>query len=117
MKNIFYCIFYAGALLGAFTLNWLDPAAALVLVVLFPIVALHLLERFGYFEIIEERPSKFPILDKVHEWGMEDDEAYKTYGHAIINELNMLVEDARQKWADAVQHRDKFIKNTKEIKT
>lgn len=116
MKNIFYAIFYAGALFGVMAFDMLSAAPAVLLVIAFPLIGLYLAERFGYFEVLEEPPSKFPILDKVHAWGMEDDEAYKTYGHAIVNEMNAYVEDLRREWVDAVQSRDRFIENVKGMK-
>lgn len=116
MRTIFFGVYAFGALLSAVSMLLLEPAAAAMIVVVTPMAAMWVAERFGWVQFhhidIEHNVEQWAngFMAKAAREGLSDEEALEKYGQAIINEVSDRISHAEAQVAEMKRNRNEMIR-------
>jgi membrane-bound lytic murein transglycosylase B len=122
LRTIFYGIYAFGAVLSALCMLLLDPAIAMMVVMITPLAAMWGAEQFGLIHFrhinldneVEQWANSF--LEKAAREGLTDEQALEKYGQQIINEVENRIVHAEAQVTEMKRSRNEMIRIMREDK-
>jgi hypothetical protein len=123
LRTIFYGIYAFGAVLSALCMLLLDPAIAMMVVMVTPLAAMWGAEQFGWIHFrhinlddddAQQWANSF--LEKAAREGLTDEQALEKYGQQIINEVENRIVHAEAQVTEMKRSRNEMIRIMREDK-
>ncbi len=120
MRTIFFGVYALGALLSALCMLFLDPAVAIAIVMVTPLVAMWAAEHFGMIQFhhidIDEEAELMAnsLLARAARDGLTDKQALDKYGQALINEVDNHIGHTEAQLAKMKLNRNEMIRMMQE---
>jgi hypothetical protein len=125
MKQIFFGVYFLGAVMAVLAATYLDPFTAAVTLVLFPLAALELLIMSGRVQFHEGHPDehlnetdaqRFPAMAESDAKDMSDDEAIEKFGQQLVNEMSLMITEKESELNEMRSVRDDFSDKVRGVK-
>lgn len=125
MKSIFYGIYIFGAVVSVLSATYLDPATAVVTLVLLPVAILELMVITGKVQFNEVHPDdedvpefreKFPAMAAVEDHDMTDTEAVEKFGMQLVNEMDLMITEKEAQLNYSRDMREEFYDRVRGVK-
>lgn len=117
MKKIIYGIYFLGAVTAVLSATYLDPATAVVTLLLLPAVILELSVMSGRVRFHESHPDdsldeqdalRFPAMAEADAKDMTDSEAIEKFGQQLVNEMSLMITEKEGELNTMRSVRDEF---------
>lgn len=117
MKKIIYGIYLLGAAVAVLSATYLDPATAVVTLLLLPAVILELSVMSGRVrfhegvqeaELDEQDAQRFPAMAEADAKDMTDSEAIEKFGQQLVNEMSLMITEKESELNTMRSVRDEF---------
>ncbi len=125
MKKLIYGIYLLGAAVAVLSATYLDPATAVVTLLLLPAVILELSVMSGRVRFHEGHPDevldqqdaqRFPAMAEADAKDMTDVEAIDKFGQQLVNEMSLMITEKEAELNEMRSVRDEFYDRVRGVK-
>ena len=125
MKKLIYGIYLLGAAVAVLSATYLDPATAVVTLLLLPAVILELSVMSGRVQFHEGHPEetldqqdaqRFPAMAEADAKDMTDVEAIDKFGQQLVNEMSLMITEKEAELNEMRSVRDEFYDRVRGVK-